>query len=287
MKSFLKSLLKMPFRWVDPMFYQHDRLLQSIHQVQVDRYVAELRSLECHKEVSCLIPHGFKAFSQFDEDGIIEEIFNRIGICNSSFVEIGIGDGLENNSLYLLQKGWSGMWIDGAKTNVNAARAKFSSVLDKTLTIKNEFVTPDNVNAVISDFPYSELDFFSLDVDGNDYHIWKSITYLKPRVVCLEYNAKFRPPVEWVMKRNDTHWQDKSDYFGASLKSMELLSAEKGYSLVGCSLTGANAFFVRNDLVGDKFLAPFTAEKHYQPCRYPIAWRYRSGMSANFGPKES
>ena len=286
MKTALKSLLKLPFRWVDPMFYHHDRLLQSIHQVQVDLYVTHLRSLECHQDNLCLVKHGFKAFSQFDEDGIIEEIFNRIGASASTFLEIGVGDGLENNSLYLLQKGWTGMWIDGSKSNVKAAKAKFSSVLGSRLFIKNKFVTADNINEVVSDLTCPELDFFSLDVDGNDYHIWDAFTHFRPRVVCLEYNAKFRPPTQWIMKRNDEHWQDKSDYFGASLKSMELLSEKKGYCLVGCSLTGANAFFVRQDLVLDKFLPPFDAETHYQPCRYPLAWRYRSGMSPNFGPSE-
>jgi hypothetical protein len=46
------------------------------------------------------------------------------------------------------------------------------------------------------------------------------------------------------------------------------LAATKGYSLVGCGLTGVNAFFVRDDCVGARFLAPFTAEQHYEPPRY-------------------
>ena len=56
---------------------------------------------------------GYKVFSQNDEDGIITEIFNRIGTTNKKFVEFGVQNGLESNGHFLLHKGWSGLWIDG------------------------------------------------------------------------------------------------------------------------------------------------------------------------------
>jgi len=67
---------------------------------------------------------------------------------------------------------------------------------------------------------------------------------------------------------------------GASLGALETLGREKGYSLVGCSLAGVNAFFARDDLVGDKFCAPFTAENYYEPPRYDLAgpFRHRAGI---------
>jgi hypothetical protein len=46
-----------------------------------------------------------------------------------------------------------------------------------------------------------------------------------------------------------------------------------GYALVGCNFTGVNAFFVREDLCGDRFAQPFTAENHYEPTRYGLAFR--------------
>jgi len=62
---------------------------------------------------------------------------------------------------------------------------------------------------------------------------------------------------------------------------MEKLGAKKGYSLVGCNFTGVNAFFVRNDLLADRFLSPFTAEKHYEPAKY---FRLRAGHRSGIGP---
>lgn len=286
LKKLIKTLIKLPFRWVDPMFHEHDRLMQSIHQVQVDRYISEILKQKKYKSEKNITKHGFKAFSQFDEDGIIEEIFNRVGVSNKTFLEIGVGDGLENNSLYLLTKGWSGIWIEGSKKNVKKINTKFEdAILSDRLKVIEKIVTAYNVNRLAHSIS-GEIDFFSIDIDGNDYHVIESINFLNPRVICLEYNAKFRPPTKWIMKRNDLHWQNKTDYFGASLESYCELLERMGYQIVACTLTGANAFFVRNDLMQNKFQSPHTAEFHYEPCRYPIAWRYRAGMPPDFGPAE-
>jgi hypothetical protein len=76
-----------------------------------------------------------------------------------------------------------------------------------------------------------------------------------------------------------------SNYFGASLSAFVKLGNAKGYSLVGCSFSGSNAFFVRNDLLGDKFCAPYTAENHYEPPRYHV-W-LTAGHRRDFGPFEA
>ena len=129
-----------------------------------------------------------------------------------------------------------------------------------------------------------EIDLLSLDIDGNDFHILQAIEAVKPRVIVLEYNAKFPPPIDWVMRYNPHHKTDKTSYFGASLKSYERLMRSKGYKLVGCGMTGANAFFVLDELVTSKnFLAPFTAENHYEDCKYALAWEYRSGLKDGVG----
>ena len=63
---------------------------------------------------------GFKVYSQADEDGLLEEITRQLGIDRGHFIEIGCGDGRENNSHYLLLKGWRGVWVDGIRQNIAA-----------------------------------------------------------------------------------------------------------------------------------------------------------------------
>ena len=58
-----------------------------------------------------LINFGFKVYSQADEDGILEEIFKRIGVSQRKFIEFGIQDGKECNTTYLLKSGWSGFCL--------------------------------------------------------------------------------------------------------------------------------------------------------------------------------
>lgn len=73
--------------------------------------------------------HGFKVYSQNDEDGIIEEIFNRIGTTKKFFVEFGVGNGLESNSHYLLHKGWRGVWLEGDEKSVKEMAEKFAPAI--------------------------------------------------------------------------------------------------------------------------------------------------------------
>lgn len=215
---------------------------------------------------------GFKVYSQHDEDGIIEEIFNRIGTTNKFFIEFGVDYGLESNSHYLLHKGWKGLWIEGKTKHVKGIRKLFKKVIDsKKLTVINGFITKDNINSLIAEQGKieGEVDLLSIDIDGNDYWVWKAITCIKPRVVVIEYNSKFPPNFEWVMEYNAEHvWYWANDEQGASLKSFELLGTQLGYQLVGTNLAGANAFFVKEELAKDLFVKPSTAEKLYNPSRW-------------------
>ncbi|MBT8041811.1 MAG: hypothetical protein HKP10_00200 [Kiritimatiellales bacterium] len=230
-----------------------------------------------------LIPHGRKVYSQNEEDGIIIEIFNRIGTTNKTFVEFGSGDGLENNTYALLFQDWNGLWIDGSPKNIRKIREGLPTTIDSgQLAVVESFITKDNINDLISPhIQEKEIDLLSVDIDGNDYFVWDAITCIEPRVLIMEYNARFVPPIRYCMAYDPKHMWNYTDHGGLSLKFIEEKAAAKGYSLVGCSLSGANAFFVRNDLLAGKFEAPFTAEKHYEPARPHFA-KIKSGHPSCF-----
>jgi hypothetical protein len=217
---------------------------------------------------------AYKVYSQNGEDGIISEIFRRIGATNKTFVEFGVYDGLESNCHYLLLNGWRGLWIDGNKKALKVLKSHFARPIgDGRLTALNAFITAENINTLIGEDGgiTGDIDLLSIDIDGNDYWVWKAITVIKPRVVIIEYNAKFPPPCEWVIKYNPSFQGGAPDEHSASLKSHELLGRELGYTLVATDLAGVNAFFVRDGLCHDLFPSPATAENHYRPIR-PFQW---------------
>lgn len=264
---------------------EHQKLMT---QISVHEQTEKIRNYPRNQESGRLIPFGFKVYSQNDEDGIIQEIFKRIGTTNRYFVEFGCENGLETNTLFLLLQGWKGLWIEGSSKRMSAIKEKFHTKLDTgDLKVLNAFVGPENFDQLLIEHHVpKEVDLLSIDVDGNDYHIFAALKAISPRVVVIEYNAKMHVPLKWVMKYNPNHQWDGSDYFGASLKSFEQLFDSKGYSLVGCNITGINAFFVRKDLLNLKFAAPFTAENHYEPARYFLTPGFVSGHRSNFGEYE-
>ena len=232
--------------------------------------IASLLSEPRHQDPKSLVKHGFKVYSQTDEDGILQEIFRRIGLKHARFVEFGCGNGVENNTVYLLMQGWSGLWMDGDSGNIESLTRLFEPYLKGgTLRAKQAMIDRGNVNELLAQEP-EEIDLLSIDIDMNDYWVWGAIECIQPRVVVIEYNASIRPPSALVVPYHpDRRWTG-GNFFGASLSAMEQLGTAKGYALVGCGLTGVNAYFVRRDLLSDRFAEPYTAERHYQPPAYSL-----------------
>jgi hypothetical protein len=246
------------------------RELRDLRLLQLQAYEDRLLATARYQAPRNLARFSHQVFSQHGEDGIIREIVQRIGATSRTFVEIGIGDGLENNTAALLAQGWSGCWVDGNERAIAAIRAKFTPLITEgRLGLARAIVTMDNIETIVAALrvPH-EIDLLSIDIDRNTYWAWRALTSLRPRVVVTEYNAQFPPGIDWVVDyRADRAWNGTS-HFGASLTALERLGGEKGYALVGCSLSGVNAFFVRQDLCGDLFETPFTAGHHFEPARY-------------------
>jgi len=224
-----------------------------------------------HQDDRRLLRHYAQVCSQNGEDGMIHEIFRRIGVTDRVFVELGVGDGRENNTAFLLSCGWSGFWIDGDD--------RFTAVMERpdiagSLRGRSAFITKENVGALLADLgvPRS-FDLLCIDIDMNTYHVWDALRDYTPRVVVVEYNAAIPPDIDWKVRYAANRMWDGSQNFGASLKAFELLGRDLGYSLVGCDLLGVNAFFVRDSLLNDMFAPPYTSQNHYHPPRYALVAR--------------
>lgn len=253
-------------------------------QVLVQRFWADELAKPRNADPKRLLRYGFKVYSQNDEDGIIQEIFRRIGTKDKTFIEFGVENGSECNTAKLLLEGWRGLWIEGAAQHASAVRRSLGTFIhDKRLTLTEGMVTAENVNSLFSKAGFSgDIDFLCIDIDFNDYWIWKAVDVVRPRVVAIEYNPIFRPPMSLVSPYDPSHRWDGTNYGGASLEALVRLGKTKGYRIVGCSFSGVNAFFVRDDLCENHFLEPATAEEHYEPTRYFYA--AQSGHPPRLGP---
>jgi hypothetical protein len=254
-------------------------------QIELLRLWSEELAKPRHADHKRLLRYGFKVYSQNDEDGIIQEIFKRIGTTNRTFVEFGVETGVECNTTKLLAEGWRGLWIESVQRYAVEIRKTFADKLgDGRLRITEGMVTAENINALLAEKGITgEIDLLSVDIDNNDYWVWKAITTINPRVVVIEYNAALRPPMSLVVPYDPVRAWDGSNFFGASLEALVRLGRDKGYSIVGCSFSGVNAFFVRSDVAGDHFLQPATAEEHYEPARYFFS-KIPSGHPGRPGP---
>lgn len=211
---------------------------------------------------------GFKAFSQTDEDGIFQDIFGRLPSHSKTFIEIGCGRGIENNTHYLALQGYRGCWIDGGDANIDYIRDNLGGLEFKNLLVQKRFVDAENIGQILGEYSgflgTREPTLFSLDIDGNDLYVMReAVKHINPLVICAEYNPKFPPPVAVSIPYNPKHFWRGGDYHGASLQAFcDLLT---DYRLVSCNLCGANAFFVRHDLAGA--FGNFTPAQLYQPFR--------------------
>ena len=213
--------------------------------------------------------YGFKVYSQSDEDGIIETICSRLQLGRGTFVEIGCGNGHENNTHYLLLKDWRGVWIDADASNIALIRA---SLTDTTVPLRiiSCRVTAENVASLLRHQltalgATETIDILSIDIDGNDLQVALAAEAISPKVLVVEYNAKFPYPMSQCMKYDPLHTWMNDDYHGASLGAwVEALGTR--YRLVCCNLAGTNAFFIRNDLAGQFALRD--PGELYQPARF-------------------
>jgi hypothetical protein len=249
------------------------QLLQLHATASVKTLDFEVRQYPRYVDTKRLLTYAFQVCSQNAEDGMIQEIFRRIGTTDRTFVEIGVGDGKENNTAFLLAQGWKGYWIDGNPTFLEAIRNRID-LADECLKCLACHVTRENAASVLRKLGVpAHFDLLCLDIDQNTYYAWEGLTQFRPRVVVVEYNAVIPPGLDWKARYAPDRVWDGSHNFGASLKAFEVFARQLGYCLVGCDFIGVNAFFVRADLVADKFAAPFTAENHYEPPRYAFLHR--------------
>lgn len=195
----------------------------------------------------------FSALSQWGEDGIIDWLVERLPDIPHTFIEFGVEDYRESNTRLLLQlRNWSGLVMDGSQSHIRDIQEQ-EIYWRHDLQAKCAFVDRDNINNLLTDAGMrGEIGLLSVDIDGNDYWVWQAIEVVSPGIVVCEYNAvlgdRYALTVPYQADFQRTRAHHSNLYFGASLRALVDLGQHKGYTFVGTTSTGCNAFFVRNNL---------------------------------------
>jgi hypothetical protein len=192
-----------------------------------------------------LLDHRRDVTSEHGEDGIIEKIFETIGEGSKWCVELGALNGTHDSNVWHLvkERGWNGVLIEADRTYYEKLVSEYRDTPNAHPV--NAFVSFEGENSLDALFARTpmpkEFDLLSLDIDGNDYHLWDSLTVYRPRVLVIEFNPSIPDGISFVQPR------DMAVYQGSSLAATVALSKEKGYELV--CVNAGNAFFVQKDLL--------------------------------------
>lgn len=175
-----------------------------------------------------------------------------------------------------LNFGWSGILLEGEPAAASSAAAYYAAMprTRETVQVQTCWVTRENFNELLTSANVrNDVDLLSIDIDGNDYWLWDALEAVRPRVVVIEYNAFWGStdsvvvPYTASFRRFEAH--SSGLYFGASLAALSRLASAKGYVLLGCDSSGANAFYGRADVVGES-VASVSPEEAFYPGAFPL-----------------
>jgi hypothetical protein len=164
--------------------------------------------------------------------------------------EFGAGDGISISNTYNLRlNGWKSVLIEGNEIYRDSLDLLVKKSINETYAF-TRFVTcepNETLDDILSETTIPlDFDLLSIDIDGNDLYVWKSLKKYKPKVVIIEYNNCF--PSEWslTIKYDPKHVFNNDSYYGATAGALVKVAHEKGYTLVAYT-QGLNLVFCLNE----------------------------------------
>lgn len=203
-----------------------------------------------------LTDYASNVYSQFGEDGIIEHIFEHVE--NRKFcVEFGASDDFDCSNVANLHRNklWDALVIEVDPVRAETLTKKAGGGHCQVLCREVKPSGPDSIDQILGK---QTVDLMSIDIDGNDIHVWRQMKTTTPRVICIEFNPTIPPHISVHQEYDPTPMG-----FGASLRALIDVGLQKGYTFIGA--TEINAFFVR-----DRFAIPFLELERNPEALFPI-----------------
>jgi hypothetical protein len=236
----------------------HEEAIYRNSDVAQKGLIASWRQLQAAGVILPLDQVGFSRFSEFEEDGHLLYLLTLAGSASRTVVEISSQDGRTCMATNLLvHHRWTGFLFDGDPVWVDEGKrffAKHPATRAQPPVMQSEWFTRDNVNRVLASAGVPEdVDVLSLDIDGNDLHLWNAMT-MRPRILICEFNNAVPSEMSLTIPyRPDFNFAelpaDQALFRSASLAAYVAVSRRKGYRLVGMNALGFNAIFLRDDVL--------------------------------------
>lgn len=209
--------------------------------------------------------------SQCGEDGVIAHALEVIGTRDRWCVEFGAWDGrFASNTFALIDgEGYSAALIESDPERFRALKrthAGRANVFPFNRLVS--FEGHDRLDALLGQTPIPrDFDLLSIDIDGNDYHVWEALQNYRPKLVVIEFNPTIPNEVDFVQPR------DMGVSQGSSLTALDRLARSKGYRLIHATVV--NGIFVDQRYfpafgIGDELPAAFRADLSH------VTWMFQT-----------
>lgn len=170
--------------------------------------------------------YKYNKYSQFGEDGIIKHFLNLIPEPSKYVVEFGASDGLSFSNT-------ASLWTTGGYEAllIEADRERYENLSEHhNDLVKTVHATVTNID----DFTTRQADVCSIDIDGDDYHVFDRMQ-TSHHIVLVEHNPTVPPHLRMVNRLGEST--------GSSARSLVELAESKGYTLVGATTSNMIFFY--------------------------------------------
>ena len=218
--------------------------------------------------------HEITVYSQTGEEGIIEEIFRRLGNRNNFLVDLGAGDGYTlSNTQYFIDRGWRG--------------ARFDLNTHDQPDLHQAVITAENIVDLLTAHQVPrDFDLLSIDIDGTDWYVLRALLLgFHPRLLVCEINPGFPAEPAQAIVYNPNHRFDDCNYFGATLGAYHRLARHHGYQLLHVQ-ESLNAFFIDAAMLPATFTPTldFPINQYWPPDPQQRPWHLITDADVSAGP---
>lgn len=208
-----------------------------------------------------LLQYRHNVTSECGEDGILQHIFQRLGISAGYCVDVGAYDGKKHSNCWTLigEQKWRGFLIEKDAEAFSKLASRYAGSTHVKALQAEVTTSPDHcLDRLLIDAQVPrDFDFLSIDVEGNDYHLWRALTGFRPKVIAIDFNPTVSNEIVFAQE------DDANIHHGASLHALVRLGLAKGYELA--AVTTWNALFVQRELLGVIGVTRNAIEDMYYP----------------------